>query len=76
MIPIRQHFGDFLPTIRSDRDAIFVPIDDTYEEIDWNVFLQPLATDVWIAIIIKCIIFSTIAIIIEWFHDRKLVSRS
>ena len=74
MSPIRQQFVDFLPIMRSDSDTIFVPIEDTHEGIDWKVFLQPLATDVWIAIIIKCIIFSTLASIIEWFHDYKLVS--
>ena len=71
--PIRQQFVGFLPTIRSHRDAIFVPINDTYEEIDWTVFLQPFAPGIWIAIIIKCIIFSTLASIMEWFHDCKLV---
>ena len=73
MLPIRQLFADFLPAIRSEKDAIFVRIEDTYEEIDWTVFLQPFATGVWIAIIIKCIIFSTLASIIEWFHDCKWV---
>ena len=72
--PIRQLFVDFLPTIRSVKDAIFVPIEDTYEEIDWNVYLQPLASEVWIVIIIKCIIFSILAFIVEWFHDYKMVS--
>ena len=74
MLPIRLQFFDFLPTTRSDSDAIFVPIEDTYEEIDWNVYLQPLASEVWIVIIIKCIIFSILAFIVEWFHDYKMVS--
>ena len=76
MSPIRRLFVDFLPAIRSDNDAIFVPIEDAYEEKDWTVFFQPFATGIWIAIIIKCIIFSILAIIIEWFHDCKLVSIS
>ena len=73
ILPIRQQFVDFLPTTRSLRDAIFVPINDAYEETDWTVFLQPFAPGIWIAIIIKCIIFSTLASIMEWFHDCKLV---
>ena len=76
MNPIRSQFGDYLPlSIRVARDAIYVPIEDTYEKTDWKVFLKPLGTGVWIAIIIKCIIFSTFTIIIEWFHDYKLVNK-
>ena len=74
MSPIRKQFVDFLPTIRCDNDAIFVPIQDTYNEMDWNVFFQPLGTGIWMAILIKCIIFSIFSSIIEWFHDFKLVS--
>ena len=74
MLPIRRQFVDFLPTIWSKKDAIFVPIQDTYDQMDWTVFFQPLRIGVWMAIIIKCIIFSTFASIIEWFHDSKLVS--
>ena len=75
MLNIRSQFVDFLYTITTEHDAIFVPIEDTYEEIDWSVFVKPLATGVWIAIIIKCVIFSTLASIIDWFNDFKLVSR-
>ena len=73
MSPIRQPFVDFLPTILSVRDAIFVPIEDTDQETDWTAFLHPFARDVWIAILIKCITFSILVSIIEWFHDLKLV---
>ena len=75
MLNIRSQFVDFLYTITTEHDAIFVPIEDTYEEIDWSVFVKPLATGVWIAIIIKCVIFSTLASFIDWFNDFKLVSR-
>ena len=74
MLPIRTQFVDFLPIIRSDNDEIFVPIQDAYDEMDWNVFFQPLGTSIWMAILIKCIIFSIFSSIIEWFHDFKLVS--
>ena len=73
MLPIRQQFVDFLPIIRSHHDTIFVKIEDSFEEIDWNVFLDPFTLEVWIAIVIKCIIFTTLAIFIEWIHDCKMV---
>ena len=74
MLPIRRQFVDFLPTIGCDNDAIFVPIQDAYDDMDWNVFFQPLGTGIWMAILIKCIIFSIFSSIIEWFHNFKLVS--
>ena len=73
MSPIRSQFADFLPTIWSYHDAIFVPIEDSSEEIDWNVFFEPFAIKTWIAIAIKCIIFTLLVSIIEWFHKYKLV---
>ena len=73
MLPIRLQFVDFLPTTIIIRDAIFVPFEDSSEEIDWNSFLEPFALEIWIAIVTKCIIFTTFVSIIEWFHDCKLV---
>ena len=75
MSPIRLLFVDFLPASWSAHDAIFVQNDDTSEEIDWKVFSEPFAIEVWIAIVIKCIIFTALVSIIEWFHDCKLVRR-
>ena len=73
MLPIRQHFVDFLPVLWSAHDAIFIPIEDPTEEIDWKVFFKPFAIEVWFAILIKCIIFTTLVSIIEWFHYSRLV---
>ena len=74
MSPIRQKLVDYLPVIRSHHDAIFVKIEDSLEETDWNVFFHPFRVEVWMAIAIKCIIFTTLAIIIECIHDYKIVS--
>ena len=73
MLPIRLQFVDFLPTIMSTHDAIFVPIEDSSEEIDWKVFFEPFSIEAWIAVITKCVIFTIFVTIIEWFHDFKLV---
>ena len=73
MSPIRLQFVDFLPTIMSTHDAIFVPIEDSSEEIDWKVFFEPFSIEAWIAVITKCVIFTIFVTIIEWFHDFKLV---
>ena len=75
MNPIRRQVVDYLPTIRSDHDAIFVKIEDSLEEIDWKVFVDPFKVEVWMAIVIKCIIFTTLAIIIERIHNCKMVSQ-
>ena len=75
MLPIRLLFVDFLSPMRSSHDAIFIPIEDSSEETDWNVFLGPFGTEVWIAIVIKCVILSILVSIIEWFHGYKLVSK-
>ena len=74
ILPIRQQFFDFLPQLWSNYDEIFVPVEDLHEEMDWFVFFHPYASGIWIAIIIKCITFSILASVIEWFHDCKLVS--
>ena len=41
MVPVRLMFVDFLPPMYSFHDAIFIPIEDSSEEIDWNSFLEP-----------------------------------
>ena len=73
MLPIRLQFVDFLPASWSAHDAIFVQNEDTFEEIDWKVFFVPFAIEVWIAIVIKCLVFTILVSIIEWFNDCKLV---
>ena len=73
MLPISLQFVDFLPPTWSVPDAIYIPIEDSSEEIDWYSFLEPFAIEIWIAIAVKCIIFTSLVSIIEWFHDYKLV---
>ena len=74
MLPVRLQFVDFLPASWSAYDAIFVQNEDTFEEIDWKVFFVPFAIEVWIAIVIKCLVFIILVSIIEYFNDYKLVS--
>ena len=73
MSPIRLQFVDFLPIVWDAHDTIFIQIEDSSEAIDWKVFLKPFAIEVWLAIAIKCIIFTLVVSFIEWFHDYKLV---
>ena len=73
MTPVGLQFVDFLPAIMSYHDAIFVPVEDSSIEMDWNVFFKPFSIEVWIAVITKCVIFAIFVTIIEWFHDFKLV---
>lgn len=70
MLPERAQVGTFLPTIFVKHDAIYIPIN---EYLDWNVFFGPQSTKLWIAVILKCIIFSIFVYVIEWFHNYKLV---
>ena len=76
MLPERAEFGDFLPAMLHYHDTILIPIEDSTEDFDWNAFLDPFSYELWIAIIFKCIVFSIIAFIIEWFHNYKLVSNN
>ena len=71
--PLRLQFVDFLPTIDRAHDAIFIPTEDSSEEIDWNVFFEPFSIEAWIAVTTKCVIFTIFVTIIEWVHDFKLV---
>ena len=73
MLPERAQFGTFLPPIQLRHDVIYIPNIDSAEYLDWNVFMSPFSTEMWIALIMKCIIFSAFAYIIEWFHSYQLV---
>ena len=73
MLPERAQFGAFLIPINSVNDAILIPIVDSVETFDWDVFCGPFSTKIWIALAIKCIIFSTFAYIIEWLHNYNVV---
>ena len=74
MLPERAHFGDFLPAVKHVHDKILIPVVDSSEAFYWNTFLDPFSTKLWLAIILKCIIFSILVFIIEWLHSYKLVS--
>ena len=73
MLPERAKYGKFLPAISTLHYAIYIPNVDSVEYLDWHVFLSPFSTKMWIALILKCIIFSIFAYIIEWLHDYNLV---
>ena len=72
----RAQFGTFLPPLDRIHEEIFVPKKDSAEYLDFFVFKKPFSTEMWIALIIKCIIFSIFAYTIEWFNNYKLVRHS
>ena len=74
ILPIRRKFVDFLTPFTFEHIAIFIPIKEVAEAIDWTAFLDPFSNYLWIAIISKCIVFASLMYIIEWFHNYKLVS--
>ena len=73
MLPELSQFGTFLPPIYEGHDAIYIPIIDSNEHLDWNVFFGPFSFKLWIAVILKCIIFAVFIYVVEWFHNYKLV---
>ena len=73
MLPERSQFGTFLPPISKEHDTIYIPIIDSNEYLDWNVFFGPFSTKLWIAVILKSIIISISIYVVEWFHNYKLV---
>ena len=73
MLKERAKFGTFLPPIYSINDAIDIPKVDSAESLDWNVFWGPLSSEIWIALLLKCIIFTMFAYIIEWLHNYNMV---
>ena len=83
MSPEAAEFGDLLPPIKPIYDAIIIPnLDfakadqDSFhlEILDWHVYFSPFSTELWIAIILKCIVFSLFVFVIEWSHNYNLVS--
>ena len=77
MSPEAAEFGDLLPPIKPIYDAIIVKIDHhnvNLEVLDWHVYFAPFSTELWIAIILKCIIFSIFVFVIEWSHNYNLVN--
>ena len=73
MLPERAQFGTFLHPIYATKESIYIPKVDFAESDDWDVFLGPLSTEIWIVVFFKCIIFSIFACIIEWFHNYNTV---
>ena len=73
MLPERTQFGTFLPLIDKFYEQIYIPNMDSTEHLDWDVFINPFSTEMWIVLLMKCIIFSLFAYIIEWFHNYQSV---
>ena len=73
MSPERTEFGTFLPPIFITNDAIVIPKVDSVEYLDWDVFLNPFSKKMWMALFLKCIVFSIFAFIIEWLHNYNMV---
>ena len=73
MTPERAQFGTFLIPLAVVHDQIYVQNIYPAEYLDWDVFTNPFSTEMWVALIMKCIIFSIFAYFIEWLHNYKLV---
>ena len=73
MTSARAQFGTFLPPIFTIKDEIYIPKVDSAEYLDWDVFLNPFSTELWIALLLKYIIFSIFAYTIEWLHNYNMV---
>ena len=73
MLPERAQFGTFLSPIGTINDGIYIPKVDLAESLDWDVFLGPLSTEIWIAVFSKCVIFTIFAYMIEWLHNYSIV---
>ena len=77
MSPEAAEFGDLLPPIKPIYDAIIVKGDwdnSHLELLDWHVYFAPFSIGLWIAIILKCIVFSLFVFVIEWSHNYNLVN--
>ena len=58
MLTERAEFGTYLPSIDKLHDEIYIPNVDSAEYQDWDAFISPFSTEMWMAIIMKCIVFS------------------
>ncbi len=63
---------DYLPVMTIDKNAIFIS-NDWAEDISWTAYLNPLAKDLWIMILIEAAIF---AIWLHYLHYHYNPSKS
>ena len=75
MLREMEQFGTFLPPMYSIHDAIYIPVRDSGEDLDMNVFFSPFSTKLWFAMLLKCIIFSMFVFVIEWSHNYNMVRK-
>ena len=75
MTPLRLLFLDFLTPLYVQYVSIFIPKEEVDEFIDWKVYFNPLTSQLWVAILIKCLMFTMIVYVIEWLHGYKLVTK-
>ena len=61
MSPLRREFLDILPVIASQHAELFIKNQDVGQlEVNWKLFLEPLAIFSWISIIVCSLIISLI----------------
>ena len=70
MTPERQDFVEFLQPLDQNYGAIFIPLQDRLETIDWHAYLGPFSNHVWLTIIGASVMLTLTKLSINWLHSK------
>ena len=68
ILSARLPYVDYLQPMRDELGAIYIPRQRSHETIEWTAYLKPFSVELWIAILIKSIIFTFCAYVMESVH--------
>ena len=73
--PERQRYIDFLPILSVDRMSFYISNHETYETINWKLYLSQFSVELWMTILFTSVIITVITVLIHWVHTKnKLVN--
>ena len=63
---------DYLPTITEEYAAIFVPLEDDVEGLDWTVYYVPFSKELWFTIFITALIMTIFLFFMERIKHQSV----
>ena len=63
---------DYLPILTEEYAAIFIPLDDGVEVLDWTVYHGPFSKGLWFTIFITASVMTIFLYIMEWLKHKSV----
>ena len=71
--PERQRYIDYLPILSVDHLSFYISNHETYETINWKLYLSQFSVELWLTILFTSVMITVITVFIHWVHTKNIL---